>query len=119
MMRAGYRTLGAGVFALAAASAYAGSMTLYEGPDFDGRSIVANADVSYVKRYGFGDSAGSIAVIDGVWEACTDPWYRGRCVQLPPGNYRRLDLTLNAPVTSARQLAPSDRVAVVAPPAVV
>ena len=63
-------------------------MTLYEGPDFD---------VSYVKRSGSGDSAAS------VWEACTDLWYKGR-VQLPPSNYRRIDVTLREPITSVRQL---------------
>jgi hypothetical protein len=109
----------AGPLLLAATGAYAGSLTLYEGPDFDGRSIVANSDVSYVKRWGFSDSAASIAVTNGIWEACTDPYYKGSCVQLPPGNYRGLDVTLNAPVTSVRQVAQSDRVAVVPPPAVV
>jgi hypothetical protein len=116
----------AGALALAATSAYAGQsghagqVTIYEGADFDGHSVIANADVSYVKRYGFGDSASSIVVNDGIWEACTDPWYRGRCVRLPPGNYRRIDVTLGQPVTSVRQLAASDRVVVQpAPTAVV
>lgn len=104
---------------LVAASAYAGQVTLYEGADFDGRSVIANADVSYVKRSGFGDSAASIVVSDGVWEACTDPWYKGRCVQLPPGNYRRIDVTLNEPITSVRQLASTDRVTAAPAPAVV
>jgi len=123
MMRARHWTYVAGALILAAANAYAGTgsgqVTLYEGPDFNGRSVIANADVSYVKRWGFGDSAASIVVSEGVWEACTDPWYKGRCVQLPPGNYRRIDVTLNEPITSVRQLASSDRVALVPAPAVV
>src|SRR5215475_14252442 len=119
MIRAGHLTLAAGVFALAATSAHAGSLTLYEGPDLNGRSIVANTDVSLVKRWGIGDAAASVSVTDGVWEACTDAYYRGNCVQLPPGNYRGLDVTLNAPVASVRQLAPSDRVALATQPPLV
>jgi len=40
-------------------------------------------------------------------------------VQLPPGKYRRIDVTLNEPITSVRQLASSDRVALGPAPAVV
>ena len=115
----------AGALALAATSAYAGysghggQVTMYEGPDFDGRSVIANADVGYVKRWGFGDSASSIVLSNGNWEACTDPWYKGQCVQLPPGNYRRIDITLGEPVTSVRQVASSERVAVQPPPTAV
>jgi len=114
----------AGALALAATTAYPhsghdGQVTMYEGPDFDGRSVIADADVGYVKRWGFGDSASSIVVSNGIWEACTDPWYKGHCVQLPPGNYRRIDITLGEPVTSVRQVASSDRVAVQPAPAAV
>jgi len=100
--------------ALAVTSAFAGEITLYERPDFQGRYVVANDEVSLVARGGFRDTASSIVVRDGIWEVCTDAYFRGQCTELQPGNYPGIDVTLNGRVASVRQVGYAYRSAPVA-----
>jgi hypothetical protein len=58
-----------------------------------------------LERIGFNDTALSIIVRDGVWEACTDHYFRGRCVQLQPGEYRNLSGSLDNSISSLREVA--------------
>lgn len=88
--------------ALAASSVLAGQITLYEGGEFQGRSMPTSSDLSVVA------AASSVIVNDGTWEVCTSAYYHGQCAQLPPGKYARIDATLNAPIVSARQLASAE-----------
>ena len=90
--------------ALAVTSAFAGEITLYERPDFQGRYAVANDEVSIVASRGFRDTASSIVVRDGIWEVCTDAYFRGRCTELQPGNYPGIDVTLSGRIASVRQV---------------
>lgn len=53
-------------------------ITLYEGPNFTGRSITLRGDVSNMSRE-FNDRAMS-ARVSGQWSLCADSDYRGRCV---------------------------------------
>ena len=75
----------AGAFALGATSALAGQITLYEGQDFRGHYVTTNNSMAIVGSPAFANAASSIVVSEGIWEACTDAYFRSRCVQLLPG----------------------------------
>jgi hypothetical protein len=59
----------AGALALAAASAFAGQITLYERPGFQGQSMTTTIALASLERSTFNDVASSIVVRDGTWEA--------------------------------------------------
>jgi hypothetical protein len=101
--------------ALFATGAFAGQITMYEDPDFGGRFLIATGDMGTLGRRGFGDDASSIVVSSGVWEVCTDTFYRGTCAQLYPGNYPRLEDAMRGRVVSAREVAAAPTVVVVQP----
>ena len=112
--------------ALAVSSAWAGRITFYERPDFNGPSVVSTTPVEIVSRRGLNDTASSIVVSDGRWEVCTQEFFRGRCTALDPGSYPSMSVSLNGRVASARQIgyseplpvtiAPSPSAVVVEPP---
>src|SRR4029450_258671 len=80
----------AGVLAAIAATSFAGQITLYPRAEFQGRGITTSDAMTDLSRSSYGDAASSIVVSDGTWEACTEPFFRGRCAQLIPGNYSNL-----------------------------
>jgi len=94
----------AGALALGVTSAYAGQITLYERPDFQGRYVVAYEGIQAVGRQALGTTASSVVIADGTWEVCTDANFRGRCTQLMPGNYPGIDVSLNGRIASVRQV---------------
>ena len=93
----------AGALALTAATAFAGEITLYQRSGFQGRSMTAVDAVPNLDRSAFNDSANSIIVGDGTWEACTEPNFRGRCAQLAPGNYGKMTNNIGL-IASVRQI---------------
>jgi hypothetical protein len=95
----------AGALSILAANAMAGEITLYQGPGFQGRSIVTAGAISNLQRTDFDGVASSVVVRDGRWEACTRPDFTGVCAELVPGQYANLDTRLNGRVMSARQIA--------------
>lgn len=109
MTRRHSRWIVASALALAVTNALAGQITLYERPDLQGRSLVANDGIAAVQRQGFGNTASSIVVVDGIWEACTDVNFNGRCTQLAPGSYAGIDVRLNGPIASVRQVGYGDQ----------
>jgi hypothetical protein len=106
--------LAAGAFALTAGSALAGQITLYEDAGFQGRSMTTDGAQPNLESSVFEEAASSVVVSDGTWEACTKPGYAGRCAELAPGNYSRLNADLNGPVASVRQIGfePASRIVV-------
>jgi hypothetical protein len=92
----------AGALALLAANVCAGQITLYEHPGLRGPNLTTTEALPNLERSAFNDSASSVVVADGTWEACTEPYFRGRCAQLAPGTYRQLSGELNGPVASVR-----------------
>jgi Beta/Gamma crystallin len=92
---------------LAAASAIAGEITLFEYPDFGGRRITLRGAVSNFDPSGFNDRAASLVIRDGYWELCTDAFFRGRCATLGPGEYRNLQPSFTDAISSAREVAGS------------
>ncbi|MET0320449.1 MAG: beta/gamma crystallin family protein [Duganella sp.] len=79
------------------------SVTMFEQADFRGRQVELNRDIRTLNDVGFNDRAGSIIVRDGVWEACEDADYRGRCMTLRPGRYDHLD-RMNNNISSLRRV---------------
>jgi hypothetical protein len=99
--------------ALAASAVFAGEITLFERPDFQGRRLTIRGTMPNLDRTDFNDRADSIAVRDGVWEVCTDAYFKGQCVRLQPGEYRNLRGSLERSISSAREVGQ----AAYAPPA--
>ena len=99
------RLVMAGALAAVAATSFAGQMTLYQRPAFQGRGMTATETLPDLGRSPFGDAASSVVVSDGTWEACTEAYFRGRCTQLVPGNYSNLSGSLGGMVASVRQIA--------------
>ena len=85
-------------------TAAAAEITLFEGPNFQGRSITFTTDDSNLDPTGFNDRASSIVVRDGVWEGCSDAYFQGGCAQFVPGEYPQLDGRLNHSISSLRVL---------------
>ena len=99
------RVLLAAAAALMATVAFAGEVTLFRDRDFHGERMTLQRAAPDLERIGFNDTASSIIVRDGVWEACTDHYFRGRCVQLQPGEYRNLSASLDNSISSLREIA--------------
>lgn len=79
------------------------AIELYEHDDYAGRRLGASASKANLSREGFNDLASSLVIRSGRWEVCSDADFRGRCVTLGPGSYRRLrDFELNDMVSSLR-----------------
>jgi beta/gamma crystallin len=120
-----WHLLAGAVLAVIASSALAGEITLYQNRDFRGDTLTLHRAAPDLERTGFNDSASSMVVREGVWEVCTDPFYRGNCTRLQPGEYNRLEGALNDRIASVREIvgvsvappvaAPSPPIAV-APP---
>lgn len=90
----------------AAPGAAAAAIELYEHDDFGGRAFRAAGPVVNLQSEGFNDAASSVQVRSGRWELCSDAEYRGRCIVLEPGSYRRLrERDMNDAVSSLRPLA--------------
>ena len=95
--------LAGALLAISVPVALAGEITLYEHRDFRGDSLTLHRGAPNLERSGL-DSASSLVVRDGVWEVCTDAFFRGSCAQLQPGEYRRLDGPLNDRISSVREI---------------
>ena len=100
---------------VASAHAFAQSIVFYEGPNLDGRSYGSDRAVSDLMAIGFLGHAASLVVRDGTWQVCTDPSYRGRCIDVGPGEYRDLAKSIGTPIASA-QPVPGAKAAAPPPP---
>ena len=69
----------------AAPSAQAG-LTLFEGPDFNGRAVPMTKPTAYSPE--LNGRPASVTVHSGRWELCDEPGFNGRCVTLPAGQHR-------------------------------
>jgi len=80
-----------------------GSVDLYGGQDFRGRSVRLERNESDLAKQGFDGRASSLVVHDGAWELCSEPGFAGRCQVFRPGEYRYL-AGLDDRVSSIRQV---------------
>ncbi len=90
--------------ALAATGAFAGRVTLCEDHDFHGSCVATGEGIANMTKTGFSDTASSIIVSDGTWEACSGAHFGGRCVQLVPGSYPRFDVDTGGRIASVREV---------------
>jgi hypothetical protein len=95
----------AGALAAIATASFAGQMTVYPQPGFQGQGLTTSDAMTDLGRSLFANQASSVVVSDGTWEACTEAYFRGRCAQLVPGNYSNLSGSLGGLIVSLRQIA--------------
>jgi Beta/Gamma crystallin len=67
--------------------AQAGEVILFEQSDFRGRTLTLRGTAPNLDSINFNDRASSVRVLSGVWELCTDAYFRGRCATFGPGDY--------------------------------
>lgn len=110
-MKTTTRTLFA-VSALAIASHATAEVTFYENERFSGRSFTTQSRIVDARRTALDNSASSVIVTGGRWQACDDARFRGRCVVLRPGQYPMLEgMGLNDRISSARPIPANQHVA--------
>ena len=80
-----------------------GVVELYGRQDFRGRSLRIERNQRDLVEENFDGRASSMIVHEGVWEACTEPAFQGRCQVYRPGQYRHL-AGLDDRVSSIRQV---------------
>ena len=80
-----------------------GTVDLYGGQDFRGRSVRIEGNERDLATQGFDGRASSLVVHDGVWELCSEPGFAGNCRTFRPGEYRYL-AGLDDRVSSLRQV---------------
>lgn len=79
-------------------------VTLFEGPNFTGRSMVIDRDaIRDLDPTGFNDRATSVRVEGAPWTLCSDSYFRGDCRTFNPGDYPYLPEELNNRISSAHQ----------------
>jgi hypothetical protein len=93
----------AAVLATFTHAAFAGEMTLFSDSNFRGNHVTLQRDTPDLREFGFNDRASSIVIRSGVWQLCQDGGFRGRCIELGPGEYRQLP-DFNDAVSSAREI---------------
>ena len=79
-----------GLISVAAGSAAADKITLYQDDNYRGRQLTAESEVPSFGRNGFNDRVNSAVVHEGRWEICMDIEFRGGCSILVPGAYPTL-----------------------------
>ena len=77
---------------------------LFEHQNFEGQRLAVHDVMPNLDRTTFNDRTESILIRDGVWEVCTDAYYRGYCARLGPGEYRSLDGELARRISSLREV---------------
>lgn len=96
---------------LAAASASAAPLELFEHSQFRGATLGLDRPAARLSDWGFDDLAGSMIVRNGRWELCTDPDFRGTCRTFGPGEYASLPPGMVRSLSSARPVPMGEPVA--------
>lgn len=86
----------------ASAQPYGGRarLTIYEGPNFTGRSFTIDRDASNFTRE-FNDRAASVRV-EGRWSVCADSDFRGRCITVDRDIRDLRSIGMDRVISSAR-----------------
>jgi hypothetical protein len=77
---------------------------IWSQPNFSGKTIRLRGETVDLTPHGMQDQASSIVVHEGTWEFCTQPNFRGTCVQLQRGTYPTLEQELTHRVESVRRV---------------
>jgi hypothetical protein len=95
-----------GVAALAFSGLAAAQVTLYGRENFRGRAVSAQDSLPNLEGSRLDDRASSVRVDGGTWQLCSEPYFRGECVTVTPGDYPSLRATgLNNAISSAREVS--------------
>ena len=95
-----------GMVAALCASAASAQVTLYQNERFHGPTFRTNGGVNNLDRNGFNDRASSAIIDRGIWQFCEDSDFRGRCIELRPGQYPSLGaMGLNNRISSLRRVS--------------
>ena len=90
--------------------ARAADITFYERENFRGQEMNVDTSAPNFERLGINDRASSVRVRGGSWQVCSDNFFRGTCVTLPPGNYPSLrSIGLSRSISSAREVGWADK----------
>lgn len=96
--------IAAGLALCAATAAGAADIQIFTAPHFTGAEITLRGETPDVSGLGsFHEQAASL-VLNGRWEVCTQPEYRGDCVVLGPGRYPTLAAPIHHRIGSLRPL---------------
>lgn len=79
-----------------------GSIELFEGPGFSGRSMILDQDSPNFRANDFNNRASSMIVRDGTWDLCVRANYQGGCRTYTRGRYADLGPGIAGQVSSAR-----------------
>jgi hypothetical protein len=90
------------VGALTATTAIAAEITLFEQQNFAGRRMKLRGALENLDRTSFNDRASSIIIRSGIWELCSEAYFRGNCRRLGPGQYAGLGQGMNDTISSLR-----------------
>jgi hypothetical protein len=77
-------------------------VAIFEGIDFQGRSIFLTAPMANLEFMDFNDRARSIVVDGGTWRLCSDANGQGECHEFGPGRYPAIPRGLSGRVSSAQ-----------------
>lgn len=103
-MKQSYRLV-AGALALACSAVASAQITLYGRENFRGRALVVDEVAANLQGTRLNDRASSISVRSGSWEACSEPYFRGSCVILSPGEYPSLEAAgMGNAISSVREV---------------
>jgi hypothetical protein len=97
------RSIVGAALAWLAAAAPAGELTLYSGPAFKGREVTVREVTPDLAELGWQEAPRSLVVRSGRWELCPQTAFRGRCLVVERGEYRKGERAL-AQVASAREV---------------
>lgn len=81
-----------------------GRITLYVDSNFRGGRRTFDRDIPDLHEYSFADRASSAYVQGGVWQVCTRPYYRGRCVTIDENVYNFQNIGINDRTESLRRV---------------
>ena len=84
-------------------AAHADDIVIYTAPHFTGESMRLLGETPDTTPFSFHDQAASLE-INGRWEVCTEPNYRGNCVVLGSGRHATLGAPIHRRIGSLRPL---------------
>jgi uncharacterized protein YcfJ len=80
-------------------------ITVYDHPDFEGRSMTAQQANADLRRSRLNDRGSSVVVRGQRWEICNERQFQGRCRVLRPGQYPSLEaMGMDDQISSMRPL---------------
>lgn len=86
-------------------SSASAQVVLFDRPNFAGSKLTVRGADPNLADSDFGSRSMSMQVLGGVWQICSQPGFRGDCLNVPPGQYERFDKRFAHRLNSLRPLA--------------